>query len=215
LVTIIFGQNSSGGYCGFWCFRRNKRVVISAPESWVDRLAEVVDSRAYDNLMLPTFWEKTLQQGLERVIGPAFQGSLNSENFKPKPNSSVRQISDADDRAVEEFRTACGADWNMPDNADLWQHAYFEDDVITALAGYRSWSDSAGDPCVITRPDSRSGGHGAAVTSAVIAKALANGKLLLYQTLESNEPAVRIALSLGYERYANHIAIRLTNESTT
>jgi hypothetical protein len=51
------------------------------------------------------------------------------------------------------------------------------------------------------------------VTSAVVAAALASGKLLLYQTLESNEPSVRIALSLGYERYANHLAVRLLNDA--
>lgn len=42
---------------------------------------------------------------------------------------------------------------------------------------------------------------------------VAHGKLLLYQTLESNEPAVRIALSLGCERYATHLAVRLKRDA--
>ena len=203
------------GYRGLWCFRRNQRVVVSAPDSWVARLAELIDRRANDDLLLlPTFWARALSHDFEQAIGPAFQGCLNPAKFRHRPNDSVRPVGDADGLAVEEFRNACGPDWNMPDDARLWRHAYFENGFITAMAGYRSWSESAGDPCVITRPDARSGGRGAAVTSAVVAEALANGKLLLYQTLESNKPAVRIARSLGYDQYSNHLAVRLSRESS-
>lgn len=201
------------GYRGFWCFRRNRRAIVSAPASWVSRISDVIVGRADDELMQPTFWARALPNAFERAVGPAFQGCLNPAKFKRKASDSVRSVGEADGLAVEEFRAACASDWNMPDNASLWRHAYFEKGMITAMAGYRGWNDSAGDPCVVTRPDARSGGRGAAVTSAVVAEALTNGKLLLYQTLESNEPAVRIALSLGYDRYANHLAVRLNCDS--
>ena len=201
------------GYRGFWCFRRKQRTIISAPAAWLARLTEVTAEAPDRDLLLPTFWEKALSQAFERVIGPAFQGCLEPGKFRPRPNGSVRALEDRDAPAVEEFRTACGEDWNMPDNAELFRHAYFEGGTITALAGYRAWSDKAGDACVITRPTARGRGRGTAVTSAVVAEALSHGKLLLYQTLESNEPAVRIALSLGYERYANHLAVRLKHDS--
>jgi len=201
------------GYRGFWCFRRTQRTVVSAPAPWVPRLGELVADCADDDLMRPAFWAQALPHAFERAIGPAFQGCLSPSSFRATPNDSVRLVGAADRLAVEELRAACGPEWNMPDNADLWRYAYFEEGMVTALAGYRSWSDHAGDPCVITRPDARSAGRGAAVTSAVVAEALRNAKLLLYQTLESNESAVRIALSLGYERYANHLAVRLTRDS--
>jgi hypothetical protein len=201
------------GYRGFWCFRRNRRTIVSAPASWVPRLGQIIGGRADDDLMLGAFWARALSHDFERAIGPAFQGCLDPAKFRHKPDRSVRPVDDIDGPRVEGFRTACGPDWNMPDTAGLWRHAYFEEGIVAAMAGYRGWSDSAGDPCVITRPDARSGGRGAAVTSAVVAEALANEKLLLYQTLESNEPAVRIALSLGYERYANHLAVRLNRDS--
>lgn len=201
------------GYSGLWCFRRNRRAVVSAPAAWVPRLTEMIVERTHDDdLMQDTFWARVLQHDFERAIGPAFQGCLDPAKFKHKPNNLVRPVDDADGLAVEEFRTACGPEWNMPDNADLWRYAFFEEGVITAMAGYRSWSDIAGDPCVITRPDARSGGRGAGVTAAVVAEALRNGKLLLYQTLESNQPAIRIALSLGYDQYASHLAVRLRRQ---
>jgi hypothetical protein len=37
--------------------------------------------------------------------------------------------------------------------------------------------------------------------------------LLLYQTLEANRGAVQIALNLGYEQYARHVAVRLKREA--
>jgi GNAT superfamily N-acetyltransferase len=201
------------GYRGLWCFRRGERTVVSAPTSWITQLNGLTKGRTGDELMQPAFWEQGLSDAFELAIGPAFQGRLDPVKFVKRANACVRSIGGADDRAVEQFRTACGAEWNMPDDATSFRHAYFERGVITALAGYRAWSENAGDPCVLARPDARSGGRGAAVTSAVVAEALAHGKLLLYQTLESNEPAVRIALSLGYERYANHLAIRLSRDA--
>jgi len=201
------------GYRGFWCFRRNRRTVVSAPASWVARLGDIVAGRGGDELMLPSFWERALPGDFERAIGPAFQGCLQPARFAHEANPAVRAVGDADGPALEEFRAACGPDWNMPDEATHWRHAWFEGGAVTALAGYRAWSENTGDPCVITRPDARSGGRGAAVVSAVVAEALADGKLLLYQTLEANEPAVRIAVSLGYERYANHLAVRLSRDS--
>lgn len=211
-VTVCSHVGLSG-YLGFWCFRRNRKVVVSAPPSWVRRLEEMVAGHAGDELMEPGFWSQALGRDFERAIGPAFQGCLAPAKFVPRASDAVGPVTEADQAAVERFRAACGEEWNMPDEARLWRHACFDAEGITALAGYRSWNDDAGDPCVITRPDARSGGRGAAVTSAVVAEALAAGKLLLYQTLESNEAAVRVALSLGYERYANHLAVRLRSDS--
>lgn len=91
--------------------------------------------------------------------------------------------------------------------------AYFDGTRIAAMAGYRPWNDHAGDPCVLTHPEFRQRGCGTAAVSAVVAAALEEGNLLLYQTLESNRSAVQIALNLGYEQYARHVAVRLNRES--
>lgn len=66
---------------------------------------------------------------------------------------------------------------------------------------------------MLTHPEFRGRGCGAAVVRAVVADALSVGKLLLYQTLEANHAAVRLAFSLGYERFASHVAVRLKSEA--
>jgi predicted GNAT family acetyltransferase len=87
--------------------------------------------------------------------------------------------------------------------------ATFEGPRIVAMAGYRPWSATAGDPCVLTHPERRRSGCGTAVVSQVVASALERQKTVLYQTLEANEPAVRLARRLGYQPYATHVAVRL------
>ena len=186
--------------------------MISAPAAWVPRLSDIAGACDDEDLMRAPFWAAALGDAFDRAIGPAYQGCLDPADFSPRSSDAVRAVGDADDAAIEALRTACGEDWNMPDDATQWRHAWFEDGAAMALAGYRAWSETTGDPCVITRPDARSAGRGTAVVSAVVAEALAKGQLLLYQTLESNVAAVRIASSLGYQRYANHLAVRLRRD---
>jgi hypothetical protein len=199
------------GYEGFWCFRRNARIVVSAPHAWVDRLEARFSGCDPDDLLEPAFLKNALAEECERAIGPAFQGCLDPGKFSRRAAPRVRELVAADAGALDALRAACGPDWDEGglDKADAWRYAYFDDEGITAVAGYRSWTAEAGDPCILTHPRFRGGGRSAAVTSAVVSDALANGKLLLYQTLESNEAAVRVAFALGFDRYANHVAVRL------
>ncbi len=201
------------GYQGFWCFRRNSRTVISAPSPWLRQITQVLSGFDQDRLLEGSAWAEELGADFQRSIGPAFQGCIDAMKVSNAPQGSVRQIDDNDRLAVDRFRIECGAkDWEHSglDDAELWRHAYFEGALVTALAGYRTRRHDAGDPCILTHPAFRGSGHGLAVARAVIVKALANGQLVLFQTLEANQAAVRLALSLGYQRYACHLAIRLT-----
>lgn len=203
------------GYRGFWCFRRNERVVVSAPPRWVERMRKMLAGWDADRLMHPASLAEAFGADVERSIGPAFQGCLVADQFTRWASPDVRPLVPADDEAVDLFRTECGGEWHDSGlaKAALWRYAYFQGDKITAMAGYRAWREDAGDPCLLTHPEFRGGGRGVAVGSAVVAMASSSDKLLLYQTLESNVAAVRIALSLGFERYGNHVAVRLRREA--
>ena len=80
------------------------------------------------------------------------------------------------------------------------------------MAGLRDKGNGVGDLCVRTDPVHRSKGRGTAVVRAATAATLAEGTLVLYQTLEANVGSVALALSVGFERYANHVAVRLARE---
>jgi len=204
------------GYCGVWCFSRASRTVVSAPGGWVASLSAKLEGCEPEALFDETFLLALLGNDFEGLIGPAFQGCLEAGRFRPVASTSVRFIGPDDAEAVKRFRADCGDEWDNSSGLDeVTNHmaAYFDGNRIAAMAGFRPWNGYAGDPCVLTHPEFRRRGYGAAVVSAVVGAALADGKLLLYQTLEANRGAVQIALNLGYDQYARHLAVRLKRES--
>jgi predicted GNAT family acetyltransferase len=118
---------------------------------------------------------------------------------------------------VEAFRVECGQDaWEYAgfNEATSYLAAIREGDQIVSLAGYnRLWRDEAGGPCILTHRAYRGRGWATATTSAVVGRALQEGKILLYQTLQTNTASIRIARRLGYEQYARHVAVRLKAET--
>ncbi|HET6585420.1 MAG TPA: GNAT family N-acetyltransferase [Nannocystaceae bacterium] len=204
------------GYRGVWCFRRAARVVVSAPTDWVAHLSTKLVGCEPDALLDEAFLVELFGDDLERMIGPAFQGRLEPDRFRPAVSADVRFIGRDDAAAVDRFRAECGADaWESGslDKVEQPMAAHFDGSRITAMAGYRPRNHDAGDPCVLTHPEFRRRGHGTRVVSAVVGAALGQAKLLLYQTLEANRGAVEIALNLGYEPYARHMAVRLKRDS--
>jgi GNAT superfamily N-acetyltransferase len=194
------------GYCGAWFFQRADRLIVSAPSGWAAQLqVRSAELPAESEL------ERLFGAAFESSIGPAFQGWIDRSAFRPRASNAVRLVSDHDTAAVDAFRLSCADDWSTggQENAKLYRAARFEDGVVTAMAGYRPWSDTAGDPCVVVHPEYRGRGHGTEVVSAVVWAALAEDKVVLYQTLEANVGAVKLALTLGYQQYARHRAVRL------
>lgn len=203
------------GYQGFWCFRRNDRVVVSVPPRWLERLQALLSGWDQDRLMLCEALAEAIGADFERSIGPAFQGCLEPNRFAPRADPQVQKLGSPHASIIDRFRIECGTEaWDNSGlaKAELWRYAYFQGDQITAMAGYRRWRGHAGDPCVLTHPYFRGQGYGGAVAAAVVAEALVNQELLLYQTLESNQAAVRLAFALGYERYGKHVAVRLKSD---
>jgi GNAT superfamily N-acetyltransferase len=206
------------GYRGLWCFRRNERVVVSAPEGWVSYLSERLTQDSTSKLLDEAFLLDLLGEDFEYLIGPAFQGCLDPTRFRHFHASEVRCLTSDDNVAYEQFRSECGAaslETSGLDKAAGDLMGYFRNSTLVAVCGYRPWNELAGDPCILTHPDCYGKGYGTAVTSAVVDQALRMGKLLLYQTLEANHGAVRIALRLGYQQYARHVAVRLTKDAPT
>ncbi len=203
------------GYNGVWFFLRGERMIVSAPDAWLTRLRDDLVG-ATPELPSPSVLVGLFGSNLERHVGPAFQGALEASAFRPVESAGVRAIAETDREAVIAFRAACGSDdWEASgqDGSLLHRAAHFENGAVTAMAGLRAKGGNAGDPCVLTHPNYRGSGLGKRVISAVIGAALAENRVLLYQTLESNLPAVRLALGLGYTRYANHVAARLNPAS--
>jgi RimJ/RimL family protein N-acetyltransferase len=204
------------GYRGAWFFRHNSRAVISVPDGWVAFLSSKGFDKIDDERILDVeFLSEVFGRDFDRAIGPTFHGALEPHQFRPAGGGAARLLSEEDAPQVAALRLDCGEeDWGTSglDERCLYRAGSFADGRLVSLAGYRPWSDEAGDLCVLTHPAHRGGGHGVAATSATVEAALRDNKLLLYQTLDSNVPAVRLAAALGFGRYATNVAVRLHSE---
>ena len=206
------------GYSGVWCFRRNHRLVISAPTEVVPHIRRHVESFDAANFSAAAFYEDLFGERFERLIGPAFQGWLPAMNAQPKTGARIEMLASESNPIVDRFRAMCAEDdWATSGLVEARQHfaAVFDGDQVVALAGYRPWTDEAGDVCMLTREDQRKKGFAAAAAWAVVSRASREGKLPLYQTLESNMGAIEVSRRLGYEPYARHVAIRLLRRDRT
>jgi GNAT superfamily N-acetyltransferase len=212
--TSVVAHVGLAGYRGAWFFRRKDRLVVSAPEAWLERIrSRLGDGMDADDLPVESRLRSLFGRNLERCIGPAFHGAIEPSGFRPARSENVRAVGESDAPAVASFREVVSPDdWRNSglDEASHDRAAYFEGETISALAGLRRRDAKVADPCVLTHPAHRRTGRGRRVVGHVIGRALARGSVLLYQTLESNHGAVRLALGLGYEPYARHIAVRLT-----
>ena len=208
--TSIAPHAGLKGYSGVWFFRRGGRTVVSAPAAWVPVLRARIQS-VPDTSPTPALFEHLFGESAERVIGPAFQGYLTMPAARPEIAAQAHSM-DAADADVDVFRRECGGDaWEYAglDEATDYFCGVKEGRRIVSLAAYRAWTKEAGDLCVLTDVSSRGKGLGTVAARAVVRRALEGDKLLLYQTLESNLGALRIAERLGFEAYATHVAVRL------
>lgn len=90
----------------------------------------------------------------DRLVGPAYQGCLLPELFRPHVIPHVRFLGPDDAAMIEAFRVNCGQDaWEYAgfDDATSYLAGILERDRILSLAGYnRVWRDEAGGPCILT-----------------------------------------------------------------
>jgi GNAT superfamily N-acetyltransferase len=208
----VSAHQGLGDFNGLWSFKQQGgRVVVSAPPRWVERLRALLAGAPLARLIEPAYWQGLLGDDCTRTVGPAYQGCLEPLDFRPVADGAVSLVEGDGSASLEEFRQAVDpeawADGGLEKARDFAVRR--ERGQVVAMCGYRAWSDEAGDPCVLVHPQFCGKGYGSAVVSAVVARALAAGKTLLYQTLEANLGAVGIASKLGLRQYASHVAVRL------
>jgi hypothetical protein len=210
--TSVAAHVGLKGYNGVWFFRRNQRTVVSAPIDWVSVLRERVGDVDDATLLMTRFYEDIFGEQFERLVGPAFQGYLAPQGVRVGTSIEVHLLGSKGSADIDSFRVLCGHEaWEYSglDEATQYWAAVHVGDRVVSLAGYRAWTEEAGDVCVLTHAAHRDSGFGTEAAQAVVSQALQDGKLLLYQTLESNIAAVKIARRIGYEPYARHVAVRL------
>jgi len=203
------------GYRGAWVFQRAALTIVSAPED----LCTAVEARmnGLDGDPLSDGWIQAAFDGVERVLGPAYNGYVEGPSFRPAPPSGARMLAESEWDALRTLAGACsGEEWehsgvrvdDLTVGGERVTFGLFAGGTLAAAAQY--WPDGphAARAGVITHPAHRGRGFATAVRSAATEHFLQGGGVMLYQTLLSNRPGVAVAEALGYRRYAVHRAVR-------
>jgi len=180
--------------------------------------AQLLTSRIDATPWLPgaTLVRAMLGPRVDRILGPAFVGYATHAPVLPPGAGHARLVEAPDRVALARLRDAV--------TADEWEHAglssgsasaalvgVFEGDRLLAVAGFEILFGLAAHLGVLTHPAARGRGAGRRAVAATARLATERGLLLQYQTLELNEPSLRIAELLGFERYATSLAVRLVS----
>ncbi len=213
--TVIVREHhgSLAGYHGVYAYRRDGGAcIVSAPADYVARLrgalAALTPERAFDVEALAG----ALGDEVERVVGPARIAYADSGDFRRADDDAVRLLVAGDDAALRGLAASCGE--------TAWEHGgiefgrapvfgAFERGGLLAAASYTPWGDHILHAGVVAHPVHRGRGLGRAVASAASAHGLASGRVMQWQTLESNTPSMAIGRALGYQPYCRTIAVRL------
>jgi GNAT superfamily N-acetyltransferase len=200
-------------YRGVYLLRRGESCVVSVPAPLLAmvtaQLADLPATSSFDIIRL----RHLFGDAIERIVGPAWQGYLRADDFRPAAQLNVRQLTAADDPALRQLEEAC--------DGQEWEHSGIggaEQAVFGAFVGDRLVAAGMGEPLaatllhigIITHPDVRGQGYGRAVVSAISAYGLGVGLVPRYQTLAANTPSVAIARALGFTHYATTLAVRLS-----
>jgi GNAT superfamily N-acetyltransferase len=188
----------------FYALAAGAAVVVAAPESLHARARAVADPQS---LVTPEVLRALLPGAV--LVGPAVLAYLHRALDAPE---GLERLDAADDARLLALRARVAA--------EEWQHAnlaaaepplfaHVRGGAVVAASGFQRLAGRVAHIGVLTDPEQRGRGLGRAVVRATAAQALALGLLPQYQTLVANSPALRIAQSLGFERFATSLSARM------
>lgn len=143
------------------------------------------------------------------VIGPAYIGYAAQAPAAP---DFVRSLDERDLPFSDVLRAACSeAEWDHGGSeiGSAPASGAFVGQDLVALAGYEVWEHGIAHISIVTHPGYRGHGYGRAAVAHLMGRALVAGLIPQYRTLDANTASIRIAESLGFERYATSVAVRL------
>jgi GNAT superfamily N-acetyltransferase len=211
-VLIARPEGTLTGYNGVYVFRHGYSCIISPPAEYRVALRDALARSSPDAAFNISTVTAALGSAAGEVVGPAWIGVADEEDFRPAEGAHARALQASDRPAVLALRDAAGPhDWDVsaiePERAPIF--GVFERDALLAASSYESWGEHVRAVGVVTHPRHRGHGYGRAVATAATAHGLKQRFVMLWQTLESNAPSMAIARTRGFQPYARTIAIRL------
>ena len=211
-TSVVRNGPDLASFCGATVVLRPPACVLAVPEDWYEPVASRVGHRPPAEVFDSAVLRQVLGAAVDQVIGPAWLGYADASDFRPAPTMGTRLLTDQDLPELQRLAAACGP--------MAWEHSgidparppvfgCFAGEVLAAAGMLECWGDRLLQVGIVTHPAYRGRGYGKAVVSAMTAHGLATGGVVQYRTLQANLPSVGIARALGFQRFAQTLAVRL------
>jgi murein DD-endopeptidase / murein LD-carboxypeptidase len=208
----VLAHAEPANYAGCYLMEFGAAPVISLPPDEVEFYREAVAGWRPGIVRMPSVAEAVFGKRVAAMVGPAFVGYCDPNQFQPVVCDEARPLVAGDEEALETLRAAC--------EARAWEHGgsrfrlgamtgVFKDQELVALASYQLWGERIAHIAVVTHPRFRGHGHATAAVSALTRIVFDRQLVPQYRTLETNAASMDIARRLGFIEYATSLAIRL------
>jgi len=212
--TRVFTHQALGTFDGALVFRRKDACIVyvpaMTPEIERSKLRAAKPAEAFN----AAFLAKTFVISTDKVTGPAWVGFADRGGFKAV-KSDARLLASKDEAAMRELAEGCGETaWKQSKIAVDRQTNFglFAGGKLVAASGYLNLAGQLAYIGVITHPAHRGKGYARMVASASMAHALECNLLPMWRTLDAHESAVKLAGTLGFEKYASTLDVQLTED---
>jgi len=207
--SLVVKHGTLAGYKGVFYFLGKGSCVISAPPAEVEFLTKAYEGVSALEAFDPGRIEKILGAKLDCLIGPAWIGMISEKWFTPCHEGQTQLLESGDvmpllEACSEEEREHSSLGGNCEETVGLYREG-----KLVAAAGYEIRGGKVAHIGVLVHPLYRGKGLAKLVVSGITARALATDYGVQYQTLVTNQPSVKAAMSLGFKPFAFTIAARL------
>ncbi len=206
-LRLIPHAEDLADFNGAFALFRLGAATASVPRERIDSLRTLVASLSGG--CSPQEFAAALRPIATVAVGPAYIGYATTVVPPPHP---VQMLISEDAGAILAMQQACDpTEWEHGSSSseDLCAGVFVGEELV-AFAGYEVWSQSIAHISIVTHPGFRGRGYGRSAVAHLARHALAARLLPQYRTLASNRPSIRIAESLGFQPFAESMAVRFT-----
>jgi GNAT superfamily N-acetyltransferase len=212
-TSVVRNGPDLADYRGATVLYRPPACVVAVPEDWYAAAGAGLQRRPAAAVFDIELLSRLFGGAVDRVIGPAWLGYADASDFRPAPTLGARPLTDRDLPALRRLAADAGP--------TAWAHSGIDPArppvfgcwagrTLAAAGMLEPWGARLLHVGILTHPDHRGRGYGKAVVSAMTAHGLAAGAVVQYRTLAANVASVAIAEALGFQRFGQTLAVRLT-----
>lgn len=178
-------------------YRFGERTMVLLPDNTPSAIQETTHALSDDS-------DETITAAFS-ALQPTFRYTDPIYFWKGEPpvvqNDAIRILTHDDAALFDELQATCSEeDRDLAEISieDIAPHGYFVDDKLVSVASLLEETEDIVDIGVITHPDYRRRGFSVALTKAVTAWALAQGKDVQYTSQNTNLASINVAEKSGF-----------------